>query len=115
MAAAESDLIGKEAVYQQAVADGPANLPQVLATGAEQVVAVELITRGLVEGAEEPSTLYNERSDKLPPELDSVTLSIESGDPDVLAARAERGRIIGEGGNRTRRRIGVIRRTLRQA
>ncbi len=31
MAAAEADMISKEAVYQQAVADGPANLPQVLA------------------------------------------------------------------------------------
>jgi leucyl aminopeptidase len=79
------------------------HLPQVLATGAGQAAAVELVTRGLVEGAEEPSTLYNERSDTLPPELDAVTFSVESGDLEQLAERAQRGRIIGEGGNRTRR------------
>jgi len=79
------------------------HLPRVLASGAEQAAVVELVTRGLVEGAEDPSTLYNERSDKLPPELDAVTFSVESGDLEQLAEQARRGRIIGEGGNRTRR------------
>ena len=40
-------------------------------TGEGQAAMVELLTRGLVEGAEDPSTLYTERSDKLPPQLRS--------------------------------------------
>ncbi len=71
--------------------------------GAPQASVVELVTRGLVEGAAEPSTIYNEPGDELPPALDAVTFSVESGDIEGLLSRAERGRIIGEGGNRTRR------------
>jgi leucyl aminopeptidase len=81
------------------------HLPDELAGrgGALQAALVELLTRGLVEGAEDPSTLYNERGDMLPPSLEAVTFVVESGDAAALAARAERGRIIGDGGNRTRR------------
>jgi len=71
--------------------------------GAPQEAVVELVTRGIVEGTPEPSTIYNEPSDKLPPTLEAVTFVVESGGADALLARAERGRIIGEGGNRTRR------------
>ena len=71
--------------------------------GALQAAVVEQVTRGLVEGAAEPSTIYNEPSGALPPELDAVTIAIDSGEVDALLARAERGRIIGDGGNRTRR------------
>ena len=71
--------------------------------GGSQAAMIELICRGIVEGAEEPSTIYNEPSGKLPPKLEAVTFVVESGDADLLQARAERGRIIGEGGNRTRR------------
>ena len=71
--------------------------------GALQSAVLEQLTRGLVEGAEDPSTLYNEPGETLPPTLDAVTIVVESGDLADLAFHAERGRIIGEGGNRTRR------------
>ncbi len=71
-------------------------------SGEQQAEAVELITRGIVEGVADPSSIYREASDKRPPVLDSCTLVLETGDPATLAARAERGRIIGEGGVRTR-------------
>jgi leucyl aminopeptidase len=71
--------------------------------GALQAAVVELLTRGLVEGAAEPSTIYGDPDDRLPPALDECTITVESGDPDDLYLRAERGQIIGDGGNRTRR------------
>jgi leucyl aminopeptidase len=71
--------------------------------GAPQPAVIELATRGLVEGAAEPSTIYNEPSGALPPTLEAVTFVVDSGDTDELARRAERGRVIGDGGNRTRR------------
>jgi leucyl aminopeptidase len=71
--------------------------------GSVQSALVEQLARGLVEGAEHPSTLYNEPGPTVPPQLDAATFVVESGDPNDLAQRAERGRIIGEGGNRTRR------------
>lgn len=71
--------------------------------GALQAAVVELVTRGLVEGAAEPSTIYRDPDDQLPPALDECTLVVESGDAATLQLRAERGQIIGDGGNRTRR------------
>jgi leucyl aminopeptidase len=71
--------------------------------GATPAAVIELVTRGLVEGAAEPSTIYREPDDRLPPALDACALIVESGDVSDLLARAERGQIIGEGGNRTRR------------
>jgi leucyl aminopeptidase len=71
--------------------------------GALQAAVVELVTRGLVEGAAEPSTIYRDIDDKLPPALDACTFVVDSGDVDDLLMRAERGQIIGDGGNRTRR------------
>ncbi len=64
---------------------------------------MELVTRGLVEGAAEPITLYKDPDDRLPPALDECTFIVDSGDVDELLMRAERGQIIGEGTNRTRR------------
>ena len=64
---------------------------------------VELVTRGLVEGAAEPMTIYGDPDDRLPPALDECTFSVESGDLDELALRADRGQIIGDGSNRTRK------------
>jgi leucyl aminopeptidase len=64
---------------------------------------VELLTRGLVEGAAEPVTIYKDPDDRLPPALDECTIVVESGDLDGLQLRAERGQIIGDGINRTRR------------
>jgi leucyl aminopeptidase len=71
--------------------------------GALQSAVVEQLTRGLVEGAADPSTIYNEPGEATPPELDAVTIVVESGAPDELLTRADRGRIIGEGGVRTKR------------
>jgi leucyl aminopeptidase len=68
-----------------------------------QAAIVEMVTRGLVEGAAEPSTIYRDADDRLPPAFDECTFAVESGDVVSLLARAERGHIIGEGGNRTRR------------
>jgi leucyl aminopeptidase len=70
--------------------------------GAQQAEAIELITRGIVEGTADPSSIYREAGDKRPPELDSCTFVLEAGDLEILAGRADRGRIIGEGGVRTR-------------
>ena len=70
--------------------------------GASQADVVELLVRGLVEGSADPKAIYNEVEEGVP-ELDAVTVVVESGQADALQTRAERGRIIGEGGNRTRR------------
>ena len=64
---------------------------------------MELVTRGLVEGAAEPSTIYRDPDHRLPPALDEGTLCVESGDVDDLYERASRGQLIGDGVNRTRR------------
>ncbi len=80
------------------------HLPERLSgSGDAQGMSIELLARGIVEGASEPATIYREPSDKLPPQLDEVTFAIPSGDETFLTACAERGRIIGDGGNRTRR------------
>jgi leucyl aminopeptidase len=71
--------------------------------GALQGALIEQLTRGLVEGAAEPATIYGDPDDRLPPALDECSFTIESGDADALYLRAERGQIIGDGGNRTRR------------
>ena len=77
---------------------------QLVATGgAPQGAIIELLTRGLVEGAAEPATIYGDPDDRLPPALDECTFGVESGDVEALYQRAERGQIIGDGGNRTRR------------
>ena len=71
--------------------------------GVRKAAVVELMTRGLVEGAAEPSTIYRDPDDRLPPALDACTFVVDSSETVSLLDRAERGRIIGEGGNRTRR------------
>src|SRR5690348_7185658 len=68
----------------------------------DAATAVELITRGVVEGSEDPRRIYDpERAG--PPALDQLVLVVASGDAAELGRAAERGRIIGEGGNITRR------------
>jgi leucyl aminopeptidase len=64
---------------------------------------VELLARGLVEGAADPTTIYRETAPGRLPVLAVVTIAVDDGEPSELARRAERGRVIGEGGNRTRR------------
>ena len=71
--------------------------------GVLPAAVIELVTRGLVEGAAEPATIYGDPDDRLPPALDECTFTVESGDPDDLCIRAERGQIIGDGSNRSRR------------
>ncbi|MCY7420097.1 MAG: leucyl aminopeptidase family protein [Chloroflexi bacterium] len=77
-------------------------LPQALLGTLDVAAAVELVTRGVVEGSAEPGAIYRDGFTS-PPVLDVLTIVVEQGDPAVLAAAAERGRIIGEGGNATRR------------
>jgi len=77
-------------------------LPQALLETLDVAAAVELVTRGVVEGSAEPGAIYRDGFTS-PPVLDVLTIVVEQGDPAVLAAAAERGRIIGEGGNATRR------------
>jgi leucyl aminopeptidase len=71
-------------------------------SGAPQAAVVELVVRGLIEGAADPAAIYGEPSDTAP-ELDMVTIVVDSGGVDELVASAARGQVIGEGGNRTRR------------
>ena len=71
--------------------------------GLTQASLVELVMRGLIEGADDASTIYRDVGESSPPRLDAVTFVVESGDPSHLVRRAERGRVIGEGGVRTRR------------
>ena len=63
---------------------------------------VELLVRGIVEGHYEPKGIYLQSVDSAPPALDELTLVVPAGDATVLAAAAERGRIMGEGANTAR-------------
>jgi leucyl aminopeptidase len=80
-------------------------LPDSLAgsAGVPLAAVVELVARGVVEGSAEPSTIYRDPTDLLPPAVDELILVVEGGDETGLARVAERGVIIGEGANRTRR------------
>jgi len=80
-------------------------LPAELLTGEgrEAAATVELVVRGAVEGSAEPSTIYRDNVESLPPTLDELVIVVAEGDASALAAAADRGRIIGEGTNRTRR------------
>ncbi len=73
--------------------------------GAE--AAAELITRGIVEGSYDPASLYqtgDAATKALPPVLDELILVILGTAGTAAATRAaERGAVIGEGTNLTRR------------
>ena len=77
-------------------------IPQALLGSLDVASAVELVTRGVVEGSAEPGAIYRDGFTS-PPVLDVLTIVVEQGDVAALTAAAERGRIIGEGGNATRR------------
>ena len=77
-------------------------IPQALLGSLDVASAVELVTRGVVEGSAEPGAIYRDGFTS-PPVLDVLTIVVEQGDVAALSAAAERGRIIGEGGNATRR------------
>ncbi|MBX3031793.1 MAG: aminopeptidase [Chloroflexi bacterium] len=64
--------------------------------------AVELVTRGVVEGSAEPALIYRP-GQAAPPELEHLTIIVGAGDAASLGRSAERGRIMGEGANRARR------------
>jgi leucyl aminopeptidase len=67
------------------------------------VVAAELLARGVVEGAFEPATIYRDNVKSVPPALDELILVAPGADVTALARAAERGVVIGEGANLTRR------------
>jgi len=65
--------------------------------------AAELVMRGIVEGSFDPSQIYLDQVESPPAVLDEVILIAPGADRSAVARAAERGRIIGEGANRTRR------------
>jgi leucyl aminopeptidase len=65
--------------------------------------AAELLVRGVVEGSFDPATIYRAAPEGVPPVLDELVLVAPGADATALAAAAERGRIVGEGTNLTRR------------
>jgi len=69
--------------------------------GAES--AAELLARGVVEGTFEPATIYREDVKSAPPELDELILVAPGADVAALRRAAERGVVIGEGTNLSRR------------
>jgi leucyl aminopeptidase len=67
------------------------------------VAVAELLARGVVEGSFDPAAIYRAAPEASPPALDELILVAPATDAAALAAAAERGRIIGEGTNLTRR------------
>jgi len=56
-----------------------------------------LITRGVLEGGYDPRTIYRENVKAVPPTLDELVIVAPGSDADLLAAAADRGRVIAEG------------------
>ena len=77
-----------------AVADGSAG---------SDMVAAELIARGVVVGSYDPKRLYRDEIESAPPTLDELILIAPGGDAAALRAAGERGVIMGEGANTARR------------
>ncbi len=69
--------------------------------GAEAVA--ELLARGVVEGSFEPATIYRQDVKSAPPELDELILIAPGAETAALLRAAERGAVIGEGANLSRR------------
>ncbi len=78
-----------------------AELPAAL--GGDTAAVAELVVRGVVEGSFEPSTIYREAPDAVPPVLDELILVAPGEDAAALVRAAERGRVMGEGANLARR------------
>jgi leucyl aminopeptidase len=97
-AAAERRLAGRPVAR---LAVWLADLGDALDDGA--AAAAELLVRGVVEGSFDPSTIYRAAPDGVPPVLDELILVAPGADATALATAAERGRVIGEGTNLTRR------------
>jgi len=62
----------------------------------------ELLVRGVVEGSFDPASIYR-TNEEAPPALDTLILVAPGADAPALAHAAERGAIVGEGTNLTRR------------
>ena len=63
----------------------------------------ELLARGIVEGEFEPAAIYRHDYKNAPPALDELILIAPGADLSAVKAAAERGIVIGEGSNLTRR------------
>jgi leucyl aminopeptidase len=74
-----------------------------LAAALDGDAAAELLARGVVEGSFDPTTIYRAAPEAVPPALDELILVAPGADAAALAAAAERGLIVGEGANLTRR------------
>jgi leucyl aminopeptidase len=70
--------------------------------GGDEAVA-ELLARGVVEGSFEPATIYRSDVKSAPPELEELILVAPGAAAAALKRAAERGVIIGEGANLSRR------------
>jgi leucyl aminopeptidase len=86
--------VGRVAVWLPAALSGNKAL--------DPAILAELVTRGVVEGMHDPATIYRDDIDSAPPALAELILAMPDGDAGAAATAAERGRIIGEGTNRTR-------------
>ena len=71
--------------------------PRVDALGGDATAVAELVTRGVLEGAYDPRTIYRDEVDSAPPVLDELILIAPGGDVAALTAAAERGEIMAEG------------------
>jgi leucyl aminopeptidase len=71
--------------------------PLVDALGSDAVAVAELVTRGVLEGAYDPRTIYRDEVDSAPPVLDELILIAPGGDVAALTKAAERGEIMAEG------------------
>ncbi len=65
-------------------------------------LAAELVARGIVEGSYDPRSIYRDKVDSAPPQLDELILVVPGGDASAIEAAAGRGVIIGEGANTAR-------------
>lgn len=65
--------------------------------------AVQLVTRGVIEGGHDPAAIYRDAVDQPLPELKELIIVAPGGDTADLKRAAERGQIIGEGSNVARR------------
>jgi leucyl aminopeptidase len=68
----------------------------------DERILAELVTRGIVEGMHDPSTIYRDEVETAPPDLAELILVIPDADVAAAGTAAERGRIIGQGTNRAR-------------
>jgi leucyl aminopeptidase len=98
-AAAQHRLGGRHA---RSMAVWLAPLAGIAKGGAE--AAAGLVARGVVEGGFDPKTIYLEAAPTAPPALEElIVVAPEGADIAALARAVERGVIIGEGANTTRR------------